>query len=1140
MEPALPFQLNEDGKWISDIHRKLASIKEELRSELTPDDYTFLSGKTTTRFDTSMASAISAFKRKHKLENNGVCDEKTWHLLDAKAGSVYSEVWQYELDALAARRALSEESPGSSSLTGPWVHGDAEPGATEQQERSERSQAPAVAEATPAEQIEVIRAGAERKVLTVRPADEDKVVMRAHGAELAGLAFSGGGIRSATFNLGILQALAEKKMLGDFDYLSTVSGGGYIGAWYSKWLKRSHGNIETLQKNLAPGTKADPVAREPDEIRFLRQYSNYLTPRTGLFSADTWALLATYFRNMVLNLTILVALLAAVLILPHLLSLLVGAYGKDYAEVFAWVGVVTALWSVFFIALSISSAPNPLRRQWVWGQTQGSILALVVLPLMVSAIASSVAVWMYQKEMSYVWGLIPPGTEHPVLKWVLLPGALYFAAWATGWLLAQWRNGTLKWRGPRALWMTLKGGLGQGFGHFACAVVALGVGVLLLLWSVALIRQWDRAAAALDGPSQAMYLAAYGMPVMLSIFGVATILAVGLVGRMYSDKSREWWSRQGGWTAICMLAWVGLATASLFAAPMLGYVHANLNGWIEALLGSAWLGTTLAGLHLGRGNETGKRGASPYFEWVAALAPPLFSIGALLLISTLAYFMMLPAPQPSEAVVTWGVDKQWHQEFSNYFKAAGSISALKAAIVTVLLLVVGGGVAWRVDVNKFSLYMMYRNRLVRAYLGASNRERNPHPFTGFDEKDDWHLDRLLGTDGVIQRPYPIINASLNLVNGKELAWQTRKAAGFSFTPAFCGFELPNMASCAQSEVMRDAARGCYRPTAKYRDHDGVRLDEETGVKLGMAVAISGAAVSPNMGYHSSPALSFLMTLFNVRLGRWFANPRRKNWTRPAPRFGIPYLLSELFGKSDSDARYVYLSDGGHFENLGIYELVRRRCRLIVVIDASADSGLNFEDLGNAIRKCATDLHIEINIDVRDIEAAEPKKFSKANCVVGSILYERTDRGAQNGTLLYIKPSLMETEFADLRNYGKANESFPHQSTADQWFDETQFESYRSLGYRIGMRAFKAVPPPPPGAPPTHRRSIPDLAEALKADFTIKQEEHEKVKESVAGAKTMALETDSLEANTKEDTGTLPKTEPAGAPDPIKQLDEKIK
>jgi hypothetical protein len=138
--------------------------------------------------------------------------------------------------------------------------------------------------------------------------------------------------------------------------------------------------------------------------------------------------------------------------------------------------------------------------------------------------------------------------------------------------------------------------------------------------------------------------------------------------------------------------------------------------------------------------------------------------------------------------------------------------------------------------------------------------------------------------------------------------------------------------------------------------------------------------------------------------------------------------------------------------------VRRRCNSIVVVDAGADGDLWFEDLGNAIRKCATDLHIEIEIDVSNLERLQPSEFSRAYCVVGKILYERTDLGASNGTLLYIKPVLLGNERADLKNYRKANKDFPHQSTVDQWFDETQFESYRSLGYRVGSIVFDKLFP----------------------------------------------------------------------------------
>src|SRR5262249_32936048 len=131
-----------------------------------------------------------------------------------------------------------------------------------------------------------------------------------------------------------------------------------------------------------------------------------------------------------------------------------------------------------------------------------------------------------------------------------------------------------------------------------------------------------------------------------------------------------------------------------------------------------------------------------------------------------------------------------------------------------------------------------------------------------------------------------------------------------------------------------------------------------GISLGTAMAISGAAASPSQGYHSSPATAFLMTLFNVRLGAWLANPARHlkdELQRSGPAFALWPLASEMFGLADDRGRYLYLSDGGHFENLGVYEMLRRRCRFILVIDADEDRDCLFEDLGNAVRKSFIDL-----------------------------------------------------------------------------------------------------------------------------------------------------------------------------------------
>jgi hypothetical protein len=203
-----------------------------------------------------------------------------------------------------------------------------------------------------------------------------------------------------------------------------------------------------------------------------------------------------------------------------------------------------------------------------------------------------------------------------------------------------------------------------------------------------------------------------------------------------------------------------------------------------------------------------------------------------------------------------------------------------------------------------------------------------------------------------------------------------------------------------------------------------------------------------MGAHWSAPLNFLMTMFNVRLGRWCPNPARPTWTSSSPPIGLFSLLAELFGQLDADAGYVHLSDGGHFDNLGIYELVRRRCRLVIAVDVGSDREHAFEDLGNAIRRCATELHVRIDLDVARLAIAPASGMCSASCAAGSIRYSQADNAADDGVILYLKPAIVGTENADLLNYRKLHPDYPHESLADGWFDEARFESYRALGEHV--------------------------------------------------------------------------------------------
>jgi len=267
----------------------------------------------------------------------------------------------------------------------------------------------------------------------------------------------------------------------------------------------------------------------------------------------------------------------------------------------------------------------------------------------------------------------------------------------------------------------------------------------------------------------------------------------------------------------------------------------------------------------------------------------------------------------------------------------------------------------------------------------------------------------------------VVNITLNLVGGRNLAWQERKAESFTATPLHCG-----------------SPRTGYRRTIHY---GGMKH----GLSLGTAMAISGAAVSPNMGYYSSPLIGFIMTLFNVRLGWWLGNPCAGDHTvqSDGPYLGVGAVLRELFGLTTDDGKYVYLSDGGHFENLGLYEMVRRRCRFVLISDAGQDPRSHFEDLGNAVRKIWIDFGVRIEFDALRIEARATPPRPGVDCAIARIRYP--EAGARQGLLVYIKPGFHGLESPDIRSYANLHPEFPHESTANQWFTESQMEAYRALG-----------------------------------------------------------------------------------------------
>ena len=242
-----------------------------------------------------------------------------------------------------------------------------------------------------------------------------------------------------------------------------------------------------------------------------------------------------------------------------------------------------------------------------------------------------------------------------------------------------------------------------------------------------------------------------------------------------------------------------------------------------------------------------------------------------------------------------------------------------------------------------------------------------------------------------------------------------------------------------------------------------------------------------MASDSSAATAFLMTLFNVRLGAWLPNPVRaadlgEKVGKSNPSNSLRALLSEMAGLTSDEAKDIYLSDGGHFENLAVYEMLRRRCRYILVTDAGADPECTFFDLGALVRKAKIDFDTvidfpQLRLGSRD-KPYQPDKDQRA-WAFGTILYPE----GTAGQILYLKPSFFGRDLpADIRAYGNESKTFPHETTGDQFFSESQFESYRHLGYFFMEKLtrgatdiaalFKGAPTATPAPVPPPRSSRP--------------------------------------------------------------------
>lgn len=851
---------------------------------------------------------------------------------------------------------------------------------------------------------------------------------------LVGLALSGGGIRSATTNLGVLQALSRMKILPMVDYLSTVSGGGYIGAALSSLL-----SWNDQPAAAPPGSCADftfdpgqspkfgtrwanfPFREEFDEdcthrplgaelVAHLRTHGNFLVARWGVLRRETMRSIGQLATGILYSVLVAILTLFAVsagyltfvlLAVPHIHRVL-----ADAAERPGWP----------------SSLPRPMADS-----------ATTVVQVRDSSCASGVAPCVDKTTTA----LSPPTLASRIRRNAQLFGGVVIGSWKSA------PKGEGMWGDvPRAMVPLIAGACsGAALILLIFAVVSLccspyftraahqplsrplrgespedsfergllwGIGVVLTLGVIAISVVLHPAILSLEGPEQLA-----GLLVPFAVLAGACLVS-GLIWVMVLPLPYlPFWTRRtrSFWGAVQAITMYGASVLLLLGLlPLVIYAVRDHTGG----LGIGALGSLLATRLLTSRSGEGKR----RFALPPALRNALLGTAVtLVLLLGLVFFAAI--------VARLAVDR-WE---------ALPYVAIPAIVLAVFALLV--------DQNRVSPHYFYRDRLAETYLRSELPDTDRRQRL-FRDALEMRLSCLHGEPTprpgarwCNPAPYHLISAAINLAGSRDLTRKDRKSGYWLFSKLYCG-----------------SIHTGFRPTKDYRGDD---------TKLARAIAISGAAASSAMGQGTFFAQAFATVLFNIRLGHWMENPmyptslRRREGTidlRPPWRsFLWPwYLWREITTATVETTRLVNLSDGGHTgDNVGIYPLLQRRCKIIIACDAECDSGLTFGSFTEALRHAYVDMGIAVDIDLSLIRPDKTTGQSRSHSAVGRIRYP--DRPNQESFLIYLKNSLTGDEPEPILNYWSDRPQFPHESTADQFFDDAQFESYRALGVHLAEHTF---------------------------------------------------------------------------------------
>lgn len=831
--------------------------------------------------------------------------------------------------------------------------------------------------------------------------EEKKYILPNEKESLSGLAISGGGIRSASFGLGVMQALAENDQLSKIDYMSTVSGGGYIGSALT-WALHQDPTAGTTSENFPFKSKDKAESGENTLLNYIRQHGNYLAPTSSL---DIVSFAAIVIRGMLMSVFVYFSLLTA---------------------------FITFVLAVFYLINNSLSLLNVTTE----------LIVSIEIPVLLIIAGLVFLKRFFNQQSKYRLLIVSIPFAFMLINFIFL--ALVFFQPAVNTLLIT--------AGIAVIGYFILKGFIDSVGIFSLLNEVYTVYLIL----IGIVLYFTDQAVFVD------YIIGAGVIILVVFIFKRTLSSKNKDKQKEKDLARKKYDLFiKGQKRIGLLLKTGIACIMFGLLP---YISKNFSFPFSSSILKTFFDNssvlmaivfTMFGVFIGvwQYNKIQKKEMNHSKSSGILIYAGVFALvfGVLFLSYTLAdkLFEFL-----KKATIT-GEDP-----------LPADFYLLFLFIVSFMYLVTRIGRL--VDLNLVGPHQLWRNRLMETFMPdeeavKQNKWMPAKKANGAQMEDMCFVEKSKeDPTKVLKKPYHIINANIILSNSTRSVFRSRGGDNFIISPLYCG-------SSATQWVKTDS----YQKAKQFINFKLFNAfhERQQGITLATAMAVSAAALNANAGVSGQGVsrnsfVSILLSLLNLRLGYWTSNP---NWPNPLafnPNLTTPGLMSEILKKGFTESdKYVLLSDGGHFENLGLYELIRRKLDLIIVSDGGADPDFNFDDLANAIEKVRVDFNAKIEFidgyktdDILPGSAGtsffhQKHNIAKKGFGLANITYNNCDK--PTGILVYLKLAMIDDLPTDLYSYKGVNPAFPHESTADQSFDEKQFEAYRELGYHVAWQMMRS-------------------------------------------------------------------------------------